>query len=84
MEVNVLKSEENKHHIIPRSRRHNSRKTVGLPKGFHTGLHIVFGNLYGEEMIEFIKELNRLMEVKYFISGKELEELREQIKERLK
>ena len=79
-----MKSESNQHHLTPRSRNHNSRKTVGLPKGFHTGLHIVFGNLFGQEMVDFIKELNLMMENHDKITGKDLEALRDKVKGRVK
>ena len=77
-----MKKQENKHHVIPRSRVHHSKRTVELPKGFHNGLHIVFGNLYGEEMVYFIQELNHLMKTKSSITGKELEAIRDKVKQR--
>lgn len=76
-----MKRQNNKHHLIPRSRLHCSKRTVELPTGFHNGLHIVFGNLYSHEMVIFIKEVNRLMKERSKISGKELEAIRDQIKE---
>ncbi len=55
-------------------------KTVGLPKGFHKAFHEVFGNLYGQELILFVTELNSLMEIKDSISGEQLESIREKVK----
>ena len=77
-----MKRQSNQHHVKPRSRDHSSKRTVELPKGFHTAIHIVFGNLYGDEMVYFIQELNRLMKTKSSITGKELEEIRNKVKER--
>jgi hypothetical protein len=70
----------NKHHIIPRSRKRNSKKTVSLPKGFHKALHEVFGNLYDSEMLWFIYKLNCLFKSNSEITGKELEKIRTDIK----
>ena len=73
---------ENKHHTIPRSRRKNSKKTVELPKGFHRALHEVFGNLYGAEKLWFVYKLNILFKTKTKITGKELEEIRIEAKQK--
>ena len=52
----------NHHHTIPRSRGGRQENTVEMPKDFHAAWHIVFGNLYGKECIEFIGMVNRMME----------------------
>lgn len=71
---------KSKHHVRPRSRRGATNKTVKLPDGFHKALHIVFGNLHGQEFILFITELNRLMETRDMITGEQLESIRDKIK----
>ncbi len=55
-------------------------KTVSLPKNFHSSWHLVFENLYGDECITFIEEVNRLMNAKNEVTGNDLHELREKIK----
>ena len=79
-----MKKANNRHHEIPRSRLHCSRRTVEIPSGFHTALHCVFGNLFRDEMVEFIKELNLMMENHDKITGKDLEALRDKVKGRVK
>jgi hypothetical protein len=69
-----------RHHVRPRSRKGKSNKLVRLPKGFHRAFHEVFGNLYGQEVVLFTKQLNMLMESKKGISGEDLEALRDHIK----
>ncbi len=56
------------------------QRLVKLPDGFHRAFHIVFGNLYGEEIILFSKELNLLMDKKDIICGEDLEAIRDKIK----
>jgi hypothetical protein len=75
-----LKKVYSEHHVIPRSRGGEKEKIVLLPKLFHTGWHIVFGNLYGKEIEIFIKEVNHLLKIKDTISAHELEQLRNRIK----
>lgn len=65
------------HHEKPRSR--GGRKVVELPKEFHSAWHVLFQNLYGEECVRFIKEVNKMM-FQDKITSNELHELRERIK----
>ena len=46
-----------KHHIIPKSRGGKER-TIELPVKLHRAWHTIFGNLYGEETVDFIIWLN--------------------------
>ena len=50
-----------KHHIIPKSRG-GKDKTIELPVKFHRAWHTIFGNLYGEETVDFIVWLNHRFE----------------------
>ncbi|MHA1483531.1 MAG: hypothetical protein ACTSQA_08890 [Candidatus Heimdallarchaeaceae archaeon] len=64
-------------------RKHYSRKkgaTVRLPAGFHLAWHSVFGNLYDDEIIQFIVKLQKMFWLQEVITSKELEALREMIK----
>lgn len=65
------------HHEVPRSR--GGERVVELPKEFHSAFHKVFQNLYGDECVRFIEEVNRMM-LGDKITSNELHELRERIK----
>jgi hypothetical protein len=75
-----LKKVYSGHHVVPRSRDASSERVVELPKLFHTALHVVFENLYGQEMITFIQVLNAKMERQETITPKELNLLRQMIR----
>ena len=75
-----MKKPYSEHHILPRSRDATSKKTVNLPKLFHVSFHFVFGNLYGEELVVFIKTLNNLLEIRETITANDLEFIRNKIK----
>lgn len=68
----------NEHHIVPSSR--GGKETVEVHKNFHDAWHTLFGNLYGEEIQLFVKDVQVLFEQKEKINAKELHELREEIK----
>ena len=68
------------HHIVPRSRGGGLGDIVVLPSGFHKSFHSVFGNLYDEELVRFIRLLNKKMKSQSSISGRELEDLRHFVK----
>ena len=76
---NKQKRHLNKHHCIPRSRGGHLGKTTLIPIEFHRAWHIVFENLYGDERIKFIEELNRAIDIKNEVTGKDIEGLRERI-----
>jgi hypothetical protein len=72
-----------KHHIKPRSRRRAKskiKKEVYLPGAYHEAMHIVFGNLFGEEQVIFISRLHDLMMTKDEITGDDIKLLQERIK----
>ena len=51
----MSKIKYNHHHIIPQSRKgRNNNITIELPIQFHDAIHQVFGNLFGDEMKEFL------------------------------
>ena len=75
-----MKKIYNEHHVVPRSRSATSNKTVNLPKLFHASLHFVFGNLYGDELVIFIKMFNKLLETRESITANDLEFIRNKIK----
>lgn len=75
-----MKKVYSNHHAVPRSRDSKSKRTVALPKLFHASLHVVFGNLYGDEFIYFMRGLNKLLETKETVSANDLEKLRNRIK----
>lgn len=77
-----MKKLYSEHHTVPRSRGGEKERTVYLPKLFHTSLHVVFGNLYGDEFVVFIKAINVLMEKRTTITANDLEVLRTEIKRR--
>ena len=68
------------HHVIPTSRKGRDGKVIKLPKTFHSALHILAGNLYGEEIVAFVKELNVLMEERGELTNAQLEHLRNDVK----
>jgi len=68
----------NDHHIIPSSR--GGKRTVRLPEEFHGAWHILFQNMYGEEILLFIKDLQTLFQQKDKVSAREIHDLREEIK----
>jgi hypothetical protein len=72
--------EYSKHHIVPRSRGGRQGRTIKIPATFHDAWHKVFGNLYGEELVEFIREFNELMDKSASISGTSIERLRSKIR----
>ena len=76
-----MKKKYSEHHTIPRSRG-GKTETVFLPKLFHASWHVIFGNLYGDEIVLFIKAVNLLMKTKTYISANELEILRLETKRR--
>lgn len=67
------------HHVTPRSR--GGKRTVQLPDAFHESWHVLFGNMYAEEIILFIKDIQVLFEQKEKITASELHDLRNEIKE---
>jgi hypothetical protein len=71
------------HHVIPRSRQRKGmvvEKVVDLPKLFHASWHVLFLNLHGKEIEDFIKIINKRMESQETITPKEITELRESLK----
>jgi hypothetical protein len=78
--VRVLKKVYSEHHTVPRSRKKNSEKVVALPKLFHTSWHVLFLNLYGGEIEEFVRIINKKMENQDTITPKEIADLRERLK----
>ena len=71
---------KSEHHVRPTSRCPHSKKTVILPNKFHSAFHAVFGNLYEQECIIFLQEINALMEEQEEITNKDLARIREEIK----
>jgi hypothetical protein len=73
----------NKHHVEPKSRtKENKRcKKVKIPTNFHSSWNMIFSNLYGEELIVFIKEINFLMETEEEINWKDINRIRNEIRE---
>ena len=76
-----MKKVYSNHHVVPTSRGGGNGKTTLLPKLFHAAWHVVFGNLYGDELLIFVSQVNRLLE-NDTITPAQLNKLREQIKER--
>lgn len=74
------KRRNNEHHCVPKSRGGYMGKVVIIPKNLHDAWHCLFQNLYDEECVKFIEELNRMMNVKNEITMKCLDDLRERIK----
>ncbi len=68
------------HHTIPKSRGGVKQKTVDIPKNFHKAWHDIFCNLYGDECILFIEEVNELMLTKGGITGNNLAKIRAKIR----
>ena len=66
------------HHIKPKSR--GGTKTTKLPKAFHQSWHVLFQDMYAEEIIIFIKDLQTLFAQKNKVTAKELHDLRKEIK----
>lgn len=67
------------HHRIPSSR--GGKETVLIPDKFHEAWHTIFGNLYGDEAIQFIIRLNALFEQEN-VSSAEIDSLRKQCRVR--
>jgi hypothetical protein len=63
------------HHSRPRSR--GGKRTVLIPEKLHEAWHTIFGNLYGDEAVQFIEELNELFKNKK-VSMAEINSLRKQ------
>ena len=72
------------HHITPKSRLRKGQKeqTVQLPKLFHSAWHLLFDNLYGQEIIEFIIEFQQKMRCQLLITEVEIMLLQQNIKSR--
>ena len=69
-----MTKENDRHHIIPKSRK--GRTTVTVPVKFHQAWHTIFGSLYGEETIRFVKGVNDLFDSQVEITLADLESLR--------
>ncbi len=57
------------HHVLPRSRDPRNEyfkddQIVELPKKFHAAWHVLFANLYGDEIILFLTEVFTVLEFK--------------------
>lgn len=64
------------HHVIPKSRGGRKGRVVEIPDYFHKAWHALFENLYGEEVVQFIREVNQLMNETDLITGQQLQQLR--------
>ncbi len=73
--------ESNRHHVIPQSRlKDNNTKTILIPKTFHDAWHRVFGNLYGQEILEFISEFQKITREKDVINEADIINLWNKVK----
>lgn len=68
------------HHKVPRSR--GGKETVLIPDQFHKAWHTIFGNLYDDEAIRFIKGVNALFETEGKVTSAELKSLRDECRRR--
>lgn len=66
------------HHIVPKSR--GGKKTVNLPKSFHQAWHTCFSNLTPEEIVIFVKRVQKKMKEEDAITSNQLHDLRKHIK----
>ena len=70
----------NHHHIVPKSRGGRKGKVIEIPVSFHQAWHTLFGNLYGEEVVDFIIWINKMFQEKDILTEQEIEEERTVIK----
>ncbi len=74
----------NKHHVEPKSRitkKGKNCKKVKVPVNFHSSWNMIFDNLYGEELVVFIKRMNFLMETEREITWKDINKIRIETKD---
>lgn len=69
----------NDHHHPPQSR--GGTQTTELPEEFHSAWHVVFQNLKEDELLVFVKDVQKLVKQKDKVKAKELHNLRQEIKE---
>ena len=75
----------NKHHVEPKSRANQNgnggknTKKVKVPVNFHSSWNMIFDNLYGEELIMFIRKINFLMETEKEITWKDINRIRSEV-----
>lgn len=66
------------HHVVPKSR--GGKKTCDIPRNFHKAWHTCFQNLYGDEITLFISKLRKMMENQDRVTGKEIHDLRVEVR----
>lgn len=69
----------NEHHVKPSSR--GGKRTVRLPRKFHEAWHVLFQDLYDEEIELFVSDINELMRQGSKVSARQIHNLRKEVKE---
>jgi len=75
----LSKRKTSKHHVLPKSR--GGKHTCSIPDNFHQAWHMCFLNLTPEEICIFVKKIQDLMMNRNELRWKDINKLRNQIKE---